>query len=328
METIVSCLVFGAVWDRATQGQLGAAERVAKHLQLPHVIVAAGVADELLAKSALHADRVVAVEHAQLREGYQPQNCIAALTEACRPLGPQIVLLGQDSYSQEIAPRLAMRLGGAVIGDVQNIDCLDGRIQATRSVYGGKATAVIKSNVTPVVLRLRARAFAAQPPREQAAAIERFEVDLTEQMSSTASASQLLSRELADVGDVRLEDAQFIVSGGRGLGGPEPFQELRELAKVMHAELAASRAACDAGWVPPGLQVGQTGKKVAPQLYLAIALSGASQHLMGISDAKTVAAINTDPDAPIFRHCKFGLVEDYRNVVGPLRELIEKKLSQ
>jgi electron transfer flavoprotein alpha subunit len=120
----------------------------------------------------------------------------------------------------------------------------------------------------------------------------------------------------------RLEDARFIVSGGRGLGGPEPFKQLQELASAIGAQMAASRAACDAGWVPAGWQVGQTGKKVAPELYLAIALSGASQHLMGIADAKVVAAINTDPDAPIFNRCQFGLVEDYRKVVGPLRDAL------
>jgi electron transfer flavoprotein alpha subunit len=112
-----------------------------------------------------------------------------------------------------------------------------------------------------------------------------------------------------------------IVSGGRGIGGPEGFQnELRPLADQLGAQLAASRAACDAGWVPPTWQVGQTGKKVTPDFYLAIAITGASQHMAGISEAKNIAAINTDPDAPIFKHCRFGIVEDYRKVVPLLRE--------
>jgi electron transfer flavoprotein alpha subunit len=118
-----------------------------------------------------------------------------------------------------------------------------------------------------------------------------------------------------------LEEARVIVSGGRGIGGPEPFNdELKPLAELMGAQLAASRAACDAGWVPPTLQVGQTGKKVTPDLYLAIAITGASQHMAGISEAKNIAAINTDPDAPIFKHCRFGIVEDYRKVVPLLRQ--------
>ena len=122
-------------------------------------------------------------------------------------------------------------------------------------------------------------------------------------------------------GEVRLEEARVIVSGGRGIGGPEPFEnELKPLAELMGAQMAASRAACDAGWVLPTWQVGQTGKKVSPDLYLAIAITGASQHMAGISEAKTIAAINTDPDAPIFKHSRFGIVEDYRKVVPLLRE--------
>ena len=111
-----------------------------------------------------------------------------------------------------------------------------------------------------------------------------------------------------------------IVSGGRGLGGPEPFKQLQALADTIGAQMAASRAACDAGWVPASWQVGQTGKKVAPELYLAIAISGASQHIMGIADSKIICAINHDADAPIFKHCRFGPVADYQKVVDPLRE--------
>jgi electron transfer flavoprotein alpha subunit len=105
------------------------------------------------------------------------------------------------------------------------------------------------------------------------------------------------------------------VSGGRGVGGADGFGALQNLARILGAQMAATRAPCDAGWVPASWQVGQTGKKVAPELYLAIGLSGSSQHLLGISDAKVIAAINLDQDAPIFRHSQFGLVEDYRKVV-------------
>jgi electron transfer flavoprotein alpha subunit len=132
--------------------------------------------------------------------------------------------------------------------------------------------------------------------------------------------TRLIERHTEVQEGVRLEDARWIVSGGRGLGGPEPFEQLKELAAAIGAEVAASRAACDAGWVPPTWQVGQTGKRVAPDLYLAVGISGASQHLIGIADAKVIAAINTDQHAPIFKHCRFGLVEDYKKVVGLLRD--------
>jgi electron transfer flavoprotein alpha subunit len=135
---------------------------------------------------------------------------------------------------------------------------------------------------------------------------------------------KVVSRHVEAREGVRLEDARLIVSGGRGLGGPEPFAHLQALADAIGAQMAASRAACDAGWVPPSWQVGQTGKKVAPELYMAIAISGASQHIMGIADSKVICAINRDADAPIFKHCRFGLVEDYEKVVGPLREILSR----
>jgi electron transfer flavoprotein alpha subunit len=136
--------------------------------------------------------------------------------------------------------------------------------------------------------------------------------------------TRVVERKREDSGTARLEDARIIVSGGRGIGGPEPFSnELQLLADLLGAQMAATRAACDAGWVPATWQVGQTGKKVAPELYLAIAISGASQHLAGISEAKNIAAINTDAEAPIFKHCRFGVVGDYRKLVPLIRERLE-----
>ena len=163
---------------------------------------------------------------------------------------------------------------------------------------------------------LRTRSFAPAAQREAAAEVTRASLDIRPD-----TRTRVVERVREAGGESRLEEARVIVSGGRGIGGPEPFEsELKPLAEILGAQLAASRAACDAGWVPPTWQVGQTGKKVTPELYLAVAITGASQHMAGISEAKTIAAINTDPDAPIFKHCRFGIVEDYRKVVPLLRE--------
>lgn len=318
---VVTCIPPGTPNDRALLGLLGEGERAAQTVGLSHVVVLPSTASIIVDTVKQHADRVCAVEDAAFQE-YQPETCLSILAKICQDLEAQFVLLGQDTYSQELAARLGSRLGGCSIGDAQSLDFVDGKARAKRSVYGGKAIAVVQANKHPTVLGLRSRAFDPGTPRAEVAIAESIKVLPDE--DSTSSKVVIIERQREESTGVKLEDAQVIVSGGRGLGGPEPFQELDKLAEAVSGQVAASRAACDSGWVPPGYQVGQTGKKVAPELYLAIAISGASQHLMGISDAKVVAAINTDPEAPIFKRAQLGLVEDWKKVVGPLRDkLIE-----
>jgi electron transfer flavoprotein alpha subunit len=264
--------------DRAAQGLAGAAQRL----------------------GTVRAIRV---------DDYQPEGSLSALAEACK--GADVIFFSNDAYSQELAPRLAHRLGGSCAGDGVDVQLVDGALRVTRQVYGGKAQAVIALKCAPFVAWLRARSF------------EAADVPAAEMLAPRdGGAVRIVERQVTSQ-DVRLEDARVIVSGGRGIGGPEGFAtELQPLAQLLGAQLAASRAACDAGWVPPTWQVGQTGKKVAPDLYLAIGITGASQHMAGISDAKQIAAINIDKDAPIFKHCRFGIVDDYRKVVPLLRQRI------
>ncbi len=272
-------VVFASTEDRSAQGLVGAARQLRDDA------------------------RVLVVRD------YQPEPVLAALADACG--GAKIVLLSNDTYSQEVAPRLAHRLGGACVGDVTALEVVDGKVRVTRQVYGGKANAVIELRRSPAVISLRARSFEPAPITEITAVAGHED----------RSATRIIERNTGAQSEARLEDARVIVSGGRGIGGADGFRdELQPLAKMLGAHMAASRAACDAGWAPPTWQVGQTGKKVAPDLYLAIAITGASQHMAGVSDAKTIAVINTDPDAPIFRHARFGIVEDYRKVVPLLRQ--------
>jgi electron transfer flavoprotein alpha subunit len=253
------------------------------------------------------AARAIAIDPAE----YQPEAALAELVERCR--GARAILFSNDTYSQELAPRLAHRLGGSCVGDGVGVEMVDGALRVMRQVYGGKAQAVIALKRAPFVAWLRARSF---PPSEcggEATALKAAP-------AAPHSKTRIVERTAASQ-EARLEDARVIVSGGRGIGGPEGFAgELQPLAQLLGAQMAASRAACDAGWVPPTWQVGQTGKKVAPDLYLAIGITGASQHMAGISEAKQIAAINIDRDAPIFKHCRFGIVEDYRKVVPLLRQ--------
>ncbi len=248
---------------------------------------------------------------------------MTALVQLCAELKPRAVLLANDTYSQELTPRLAYRLQGSAAGDGVEVRVAGDALHVSRQVYGGKAQAVLELKRAPAVVWLRARSFAPAAPRAAAGSITRSALDI-----QPDTRTRIVERKREAGGEARLEEARVIVSGGRGIGGPEPFKtELQPLADLLGAQMAASRAACDAGWVPPTWQVGQTGKKVTPELYLAIAITGASQHMAGISEAKVIAAINTDPDAPIFKHCRFGIVEDYRKVVPLLREKLTALLK-
>lgn len=320
MADVVCCLFAAAGFDRAAVGILGAGRRLADSSGGKLVAVSLGPAnEEVTSGAAAVADRVLVADQPALAE-YEPETYLSALVALIKPLSPAAVLLGSDSYSQELTPRLAHRLGGSAAGDAVAIATEAGTLRVTRGVYGGKAVAVLALKRSPTIVWMRARAMDPADAAGRPAAT----VETAALADLPASRVKLLNRHVEAKSGVRLEEARLIVSGGRGLGGPEPFKQLQQLADAMGAQMAASRAACDAGWVPPSWQVGQTGKKVAPELYMAIAISGASQHIMGIADSKVICAINRDPDAPIFKHCRFGLVEDYQKVIGPLREAISQ----
>lgn len=310
-----------SAFDRAAQGVAGEGRRLADATggKLHAILIGRHDETAIRAVSSI-ADAVTLCDDARLSD-YQPELYLEALTGVLRSHPARVILLGNDSGSQELAPRLAHRLKGSAVGDGVEIRLDQDSLSVRRSVYGGKAEAIIHLKRLPAIVWVRARALAPASPRAESATVNRAEANL-----SQADYPRLVERMVAATSDVRLEDARVIVSGGRGIGGPEPFRELEEVASLLKGQVGASRAACDAGWVPPSFQVGQTGKKVAPGLYLAVAIHGASQHLAGISDAKVIAAINIDRDAPIFRHCSFGIVEDYRKVIPLLRDRLASQL--
>jgi electron transfer flavoprotein alpha subunit len=316
MNDVIITLFSNAGYDRAAQGVAGAGRQLAAELGAQLHAVLIGAPDEATTAAVAEVADVVTI--ADLGD-YQPEVCLNALTEICKANTPQAVLLSNDFYSQELAPRLAHRLGGSAVADGLELKVADGKVRVNRSVYGGKAMATIELKRSPAIVWLRARAFDPAPVRaEPTTSINQSALNL-----QGSTNTRIVERKVEASEEARLEDAKVIISGGRGLGGPEPFEELKKIAGILNAQMAASRAACDSGWVPPSWQVGQTGKKVAPGLYLAVAIHGASQHLAGMSDSKNIAAINIDKDAPIFKHCRFGIVEDYRKVVPLLIERLK-----
>jgi electron transfer flavoprotein alpha subunit len=312
---VVICLFASSGYDRSAQGVAGAGRGLADQLGGSLQAVIVGSPDEAMISAVdVVADAVTVVDQPDLA-AYQPELYLATLQQTCETLEPAAVLLGSDTASLELTARLATRLGGSPMSDGTALSVVGGAIRVTRSAYGGKAEAVFELKKSPAVVWLRARGFEPAEPTGREASVEWATVELPD-----IAPTSITDRHVEETEGIALDEAQVVVGGGRGIGGAEPFGQLRQLAEVMKAAVGASRAACDEGWVPPSAQIGQTGKKIAPELYLAIAISGAAQHVLGISDAKAVCAINNDPDAQIFRHSHFGIVEDYRKVVPLLIE--------
>ncbi|MDD5560235.1 electron transfer flavoprotein subunit alpha/FixB family protein [Candidatus Methylomirabilis sp.] len=258
------------------------------------------------------AEQVYRAEH-PLLEGYQGDAYTLALHQICERAQPTVVLLPGDVMGRELGPRLAYRLQVAFMTEFIDFDLdqASGRLRFARQTYGGKAMAVVQPYMNRVVATAKLRTLepAAQ---EEGRTGEEIRVDVV--LEASQLTTRLIERVQEETTGVKLEDAKIVVSGGRGVHGPEGFKLLEELAQVLKGAVGASRAATDAGWVPPSWQIGQTGRNVSPDLYLAFGISGATQHVAGISGSKHIVAVNTDPAAPIFKVAQLGIVEDWKAV--------------
>jgi electron transfer flavoprotein alpha subunit len=259
------------------------------------------------------ADQVLRISHPLLHT-YQADAYVAALQQAALRARPQVLLLADDSRGREIAPRLAYRLNAGLVTEAVGLRVAGGDLLAERQLYGGRCVAEVPVARFPLVATLKLRSM--EPAVEQPGrTAEELEVPVT--LDAALVRTRVVRKVAEEVRGVKLENARVVVSGGRGLKGPGPFAQLAELAQVLRGAVGASRAATDAGWVPASWQVGQTGKQVSPDLYIAVGISGAIQHLAGMSGSKTIVAINTDPDAPIFKIAHLGIVGDLKAVLPP-----------
>jgi electron transfer flavoprotein alpha subunit len=233
------------------------------------------------------------------------------------------VIMPATSMGKDLAPRLAVRIDGAVAPDVTSIAVEDGTIVAQRPVYAGKALIKVKINSAKKVFSLRPNVFSAGENSGTDAAVESFAPALEDADFATKSTGTTVAAGKLDVAE-----ASMIVSGGRGLQAPEHWTLIEGLADALGAATGASRAVVDSGWRPHAEQVGQTGKTVSPNLYIACGISGAIQHLAGMSSSKCIVAINKDKDAPIFQVADYGIVGDVFEVIPALTDELKTFLSK
>lgn len=274
------------------------------------------------------ADKVYLVEHETLAQ-YRTDPFTSVICGLINKYKPEIVLIGATTMGRDLASRIAARIGAGLTADCTGlaIDPETRLLQQTRPAFGGNVMATIQCrNARPQMSTVRPRVMKkAQPDASRTAEVIRETVNLNEKSIAT-KIIEIIKEEGTDAIDV--QDAEIIVSGGRGLRKAENFALIRELAEVIGAAVGASRATVDAGWIPAYHQVGQTGKTVQPKLYIACGISGAVQHLAGMGSSDCIVAINSDPDAPIFGVAHYGIVGDLFEVVPALTRKLKQELGQ
>jgi electron transfer flavoprotein alpha subunit len=289
------------------------------------------------------AGQVYYADHPSL-EDYRAEPYATLFSKLAREAAPEVILFPTTTRGRELAAVVAMDLDTGIMPDVTEMEVKDGRVVATRPVYAGKVIAKAACETNPQIISTRVRAFTKpEPDPTRSGTPTQVEVEISDQ----DVLSQVLEYSESE-GGVSLTDASVIVSGGRGvavnpnLEPPEGMDEKEaenwraqqgfklvwELAEVLGGAVGASRAAVDAGYIPYEHQVGQTGKVVSPDLYIACGISGAIQHLAGMRTSKMIVAINKDPEAPIFNLARFGVVGDLYNVLPPLIEVFRERLEK
>jgi len=281
-----------------------------------------GIANEAI---AFGADKVYVVNDPLLKD-YQTDSYVSVMEKVIKQVTPQILILGQTAIGRDLAPRLAFRLEAAATMDCLElaIDPDSKRLLQTKPVYGGNAQAVFTYETYPQIATVRVKAMSPLAPD----ASRQGEVIAIEAgLDPSAIRTKVLEKVREEIEGIKLEDAEVVVGGGRGIGSAEGFKQLEELAKILKGAVGATRPPIDNGWASAGLQVGLTGKIIAPNLYIAVALSGASQHITGCSGSKNIVAINKDPEANIFKVAHYGIVGDWKQIIPAFSSKIKELLA-
>jgi electron transfer flavoprotein alpha subunit len=304
---------------------LSEARRRAGELGLGTAAVLAGASVAGLAPSAfaLGAAKVYVVEDPALAD-YSSQAYAAALAGFAAEAKPKALFFAATAMGKDLAPRVAARLGAGLASDCVKVAAKDGTLEYTRPIYAGKAFLTLRLKTAPQLATLRPNVF----PLGETAEAAGETVPIKAVLPADAAKGRVAETLKEEAAELDVTEAEIVVSGGRGLKGPEAFAMLRDLAAALpRAAVGASRSAVDSGWIGHQHQVGQTGKTVSPQLYVAVGISGAIQHLAGMSSSKVIVAVNKDPEAPIMKVADYGIVGDLFEVVPKLTEELKKVLN-
>jgi electron transfer flavoprotein alpha subunit len=267
------------------------------------------------------ADKVIVADDERLAT-YTTDAYVTVIAQLAQAHEPAIILLGASVQGKDLSGRLAARLGVGVAQECVSFSLENGTLVAKRPIYAGKAYATVTfKDSVPQMATARPNVFKLNEPNESRSTEV---IDAKFSLDDTQLKTKVVEFQQEAGSKVDLTEAERIVSGGRGMKGPENYNILEELADLIEATVGASRSAVDAGWRPHSDQVGQTGKVVAPNLYIACGISGAIQHLAGMSTSKVIVAINKDPEAPIFQKADYGVIGDLFDVVPALTEEIRK----
>ncbi|HSR11857.1 MAG TPA: electron transfer flavoprotein subunit alpha/FixB family protein [Thermodesulfobacteriota bacterium] len=311
-----------------TRELLGGARRVAEHGNEEVSLVLFGEKTGSLAPEAFAcgADRVIVAANPVFSE-FNTEAYTAFIADLCRKTNPSLCLMGQTDLGRDVAPRVAARVEGGLCMDCVEVtpDSEQWHLYQSRPVFGGKAVAMMGSDDgrTQVnTVRPKSMAPLARQPERQGEVVR-----VSEGPAPSSLKVKCLKREPQEKAEVNLEEAKIIVGGGGGIGGAEGLAKLRELAAVLKGAVGVTRVPVDEKWAPLSMEIGQTGKITSPDLYFAVGISGAAQHITGVQKAKCIVAVNKDPDANMFKFSDLGWVADYKIAVPALIEAFRKKLQ-
>ena len=325
------------IYDEITDGHIGlttrellaAGRKLADAFKQPlsALLIGKGAEEGANEIISLGADHVYTVEKSPHIES-SPDLYVGLMAEVCSQLNPCIVITGHNDMGRDTITRIAVRTGASL-----NLDCIDlngdpggNKFSCLKPVYGGNAIAVWASGIEkPNMVTLRQRAIQPAEPDAQRKG-EVHKLDITVDNSAIKVTLKETGKE--EITGIKLEDAKIVVAGGGGLGSADGFQILEELAQLLGGAVGATRVPCDEGWKPMSMEIGQTGRIITPDLYIAVGISGAPQHMAGCSGSKKIIAINRDPDAHIFEEADYGLIGDYKALLPPFIEHYKKIMNQ